>query len=64
MLARAEYQYMRFGLGFTLMSDGYYTHEVRFGTVYSCAFTKARCGGARMRSDISSQYRNNIQPLV
>jgi hypothetical protein len=28
LLARSEYRYMRFGLGFTLMSDGYYTHEL------------------------------------
>jgi len=27
-LARAEYQYMRFGLGFTLMDDGFFTHEL------------------------------------
>ena len=28
LFARSEYQYMRFGLGFTLMNDGYYTHEL------------------------------------
>jgi len=28
MFARSEYQYMRFGLGFTLMRDGYFTHEL------------------------------------
>ena len=28
LLARSEYRYMRFGLGFTLMYDGYYTHEL------------------------------------
>lgn len=28
MLARSEYRYFRFGLGFTLMRDGYFTHEV------------------------------------
>lgn len=28
LLARAEYRYMRFGLGFTLMEDGYFTHEL------------------------------------
>lgn len=28
LLARSEYHYMRFGLGFTLMRDGYYAHEV------------------------------------
>ena len=28
LFARSEYQYMRFGLGFTLMEDGYYTHEL------------------------------------
>ena len=28
LLARSEYQYMRFGLAFTLMSDGYFTHEL------------------------------------
>jgi hypothetical protein len=26
--ARDEFQYFRFGLGFTLMEDGYFTHEV------------------------------------
>jgi hypothetical protein len=26
--ARSEYQYFRFGLGFTLMRDGYFTHEL------------------------------------
>ena len=26
--ARSEYAYMRFGLGFTLMRDGYFTHEL------------------------------------
>ena len=28
LLARSEYQYFRFGLGFTLMRDGYFTHEL------------------------------------
>lgn len=28
LFARSEYQYFRFGLGFTLMNDGYYTHEL------------------------------------
>ena len=28
MFARSEYQYMRFGLGYTLMGDGFYTHEL------------------------------------
>ena len=28
LLARSEYQYFRFGLGFTLMRDGYYAHEL------------------------------------
>ena len=28
LFSRSEYQYMRFGLGFTLMNDGYYTHEL------------------------------------
>ena len=28
LFARSEYQYMRFGLGFALMHDGYYTHEL------------------------------------
>ena len=28
MFARSEYKYMRFGLGFTLMRDGYFCHEV------------------------------------
>ena len=28
LMARSEYQYMRFGLTFTLMGDGYYTHEL------------------------------------
>jgi hypothetical protein len=28
MTARSEYQYFRFGLGFTLMQDGYFTHEL------------------------------------
>jgi len=28
LLARAEYRYMRFGLGFTLMDDGFFTHEL------------------------------------
>eukprot|EP00038_Savillea_parva_P024823 m.45135 g.45135 ORF g.45135 m.45135 type:complete len:908 (-) comp6618_c0_seq1:148-2871(-) len=26
--ARSEYQYMRFGYGYTLMEDGFYTHEM------------------------------------
>jgi hypothetical protein len=28
MFARSEYQYMRFGLGYTLMHDGFYSHEL------------------------------------
>jgi hypothetical protein len=28
LFARSEYQYMRFGLAFTLMRDGYFTHEL------------------------------------
>jgi hypothetical protein len=28
LFARSEYQYMRFGLGYTLMLDGFYTHEM------------------------------------
>ncbi len=28
LLARSEYQYFRFGLGFTLLGDGYFTHEL------------------------------------
>jgi hypothetical protein len=28
LLARSEYAYFRFGLGFTLMRDGYFTHEL------------------------------------
>jgi hypothetical protein len=28
MFARSEYQYMRFGLGLTLMEDGFYAHEL------------------------------------
>jgi hypothetical protein len=28
LFARSEYQYFRFGLGFTLMGDGYFTHEL------------------------------------
>lgn len=28
LFSRSEYQFMRFGLGFTLMKDGYYTHEL------------------------------------
>jgi hypothetical protein len=28
MTARSEYQYFRFGLGFTLMNNGYFTHEL------------------------------------
>jgi hypothetical protein len=28
LFSRSEYQFMRFGLGYTLMKDGYYTHEL------------------------------------
>ena len=28
MFARSEYRYMRFGLGYTLMNDGFFTHEL------------------------------------
>eukprot|EP00040_Diaphanoeca_grandis_P035995 m.227736 g.227736 ORF g.227736 m.227736 type:complete len:887 (-) comp33530_c0_seq1:113-2773(-) len=28
LFAQQEYQYMRFGLAFTLMQDGYFTHEI------------------------------------